>query len=115
MERVLASERKSSRSEFSKPQPAVDDCYRRLLQTARPGLCVLDLAERIRRKVKVSGRHHLWTGAADGRGSGHIRVNGKLTTVRRVVWNGRTAPCLPQRPSGSVRLTSSTFVWTTSA
>jgi integrase len=46
----------------------------------------VDLAERIRRKIKVSGRHHLWMGATDGRGGGQIRVNGKLTTVRRVVW-----------------------------
>jgi integrase len=60
----------------------------------------VDLAERIRRKVKVSGRHHLWTGATDGRGSGQIRVNGKLTTVRRVVWALAHGP-LP--PSARVR------------
>ncbi len=43
-------------------------------------------AERLKAKVQRSGTHHLWIGAADAAGVGQMRVDGKLTTARRVAW-----------------------------
>lgn len=54
----------------------------------------MDLSQRIGRKLDTSSEHHLWTGSKDSNGAGQIRVSGKLTTVRRVVWelaNGELA------------------------
>jgi hypothetical protein len=42
------------------------------------------LEARFDAKVDRSGEHQLWTGAHDADGIGQIRVNGKLTTARRV-------------------------------
>jgi integrase len=47
---------------------------------------VADLATRFEAKVDRSGEHHAWTGACLADGSGQLRVNGKLTTARRVAW-----------------------------
>jgi hypothetical protein len=47
---------------------------------------VADLATRFEAKVDRSGEHHVWTGACLADGSGQFRVNGKLTTARRVAW-----------------------------
>jgi hypothetical protein len=47
---------------------------------------VPDLATRLEAKVDRSGPHHLWLGARSASGSGQLRVNGKLTTARRVAW-----------------------------
>jgi integrase len=44
------------------------------------------VAERFKAKVRRSGRHHLWTGATDVAGVGQMRINGRLTTARRVAW-----------------------------
>ena len=52
----------------------------------------MDTAERIRRKVDVSRGHHLWSGSKDAFGNGQMRINGKLTTVRRVVWELHHGP-----------------------
>ena len=53
------------------------------------------LAERFEAKVDRSGEHHLWTGSRLPDGSGQMRVNGKLTTARRIAWelaHGELAP-----------------------
>jgi integrase len=47
---------------------------------------VPDLATRFEVKVDRSGEHHVWTGSRLADGSGQLRVNGKLTTARRVAW-----------------------------
>jgi integrase len=44
------------------------------------------LVARFEAKVDRSGEHHLWTGARSSAGTPQIRVNGKLTTARRVAW-----------------------------
>jgi integrase len=44
------------------------------------------LAQRFEAKVDRSGGHHLWLGARDGTGGGQLRVDGRLTTARRVAW-----------------------------
>jgi integrase len=63
---------------------------------------VPDLAARIRSKVTRSRGHDLWTGAKKQDGSGVMKVDGRLVTVRRVVWelahgplgaNARVAGC----------------------
>ena len=53
------------------------------------------VAERFQTKVQRSGKHHLWTGATDVAGVGQMRVNGKLTTARRVVWELKHGPLPP--------------------
>ena len=56
---------------------------------------VVTLGERLADKVDRSGEHHIWTGAKDGRGVGLISVHGRITTVRRAMWelaNGALAP-----------------------
>jgi integrase len=47
---------------------------------------VSDLVTRFEAKVDRSGEHHVWTGSRLGDGSGQLRVNGKVTTARRVAW-----------------------------
>ncbi|HEY3143461.1 MAG TPA: hypothetical protein VGJ86_20155, partial [Acidimicrobiales bacterium] len=44
------------------------------------------LPERFESKVDRSGDHHVWLGSRLADGSGQIRVNGRLTTARRVAW-----------------------------
>ncbi|MGH9125230.1 MAG: tyrosine-type recombinase/integrase [Acidimicrobiales bacterium] len=46
----------------------------------------MDLSARIDRRVTPSGGHRLWDGARDAAGVGQIRIGGKLTTVRRALW-----------------------------
>jgi len=53
--------------------------------------------ERLKSKVQRSGTHHLWIGAADAAGVGQMRVDGKLTTARRVAWELKHGPL----PTGS--------------
>jgi integrase len=47
---------------------------------------MLSLAERFEAKVDRSGEHHLWTGARLADGSGQLKVDGRVTTARRVAW-----------------------------
>ena len=46
----------------------------------------MDVGQRIRRKIVMSGEHQLWDGSTDNHGTGQIRIDGHLTTVRKVVW-----------------------------
>jgi hypothetical protein len=55
-----------------------------------------DLATRFEAKVDRSGVHHHWTGARLADGSGQLRVNGKLTTARRVAWELAHGPLSPE-------------------
>jgi hypothetical protein len=57
---------------------------------------MLPLEARFDAKVDRSGRHHLWTGAHDADGIGQIRVNGRLTTARRVAWELAHGPLPPR-------------------
>ncbi|MGH9066497.1 MAG: tyrosine-type recombinase/integrase [Acidimicrobiales bacterium] len=50
------------------------------------------LGERVGARVERVGEHQLWTGAKDRRGAGVISVGGRLTTVRRVVWELERGP-----------------------
>jgi integrase len=50
------------------------------------------LAERFEAKVDRSGDHHLWTGSRSSGGVGQVRVDGKLTTARRVAWELANGP-----------------------
>lgn len=45
-----------------------------------------NVASRIEAKVDRTTEHHLWTGAKKADGTGLIKVDGRLVTVRRVVW-----------------------------
>lgn len=45
-----------------------------------------DIAERIDRHVDRSGEHHLWTGATRADGLGMVKVDGRVVTAGRVVW-----------------------------
>jgi hypothetical protein len=56
---------------------------------------MLPLDARFDAKVDRSGKHLLWTGAHDADGIGQIRVNGKLTTGRRVAWELAHGPLPP--------------------
>jgi hypothetical protein len=47
---------------------------------------VRPLEERFEAKVDRRGAHHRWLGASDRHGTPQIRVNGRLTTARRVAW-----------------------------
>lgn len=59
------------------------------------------LEARFDAKVDRSGKHHLWMGAHDADGIGQIRVDGKLTTARRVAWELAHGPLpLNSRLSG---------------
>jgi hypothetical protein len=55
------------------------------------------LEARFDAKVERSGKHHLWTGAHDADGIGQIRVDGRLTTARRVAWELAHGPLPPNR------------------
>jgi integrase len=56
---------------------------------------VPDLATRFEAKVDRSGPHHVWTGSRLADGSGQLRVNGRLTTARRVAWELTHGPLPP--------------------
>jgi integrase len=56
---------------------------------------VADLATRFEAKVNRSKEHHVWTGSRLADGSGQLRVNGKLTTARRVAWELAHGPLPP--------------------
>jgi hypothetical protein len=55
------------------------------------------LEARFDAKVDRSGKHHLWTGAHDAGGIGQIRIDGRLTTARRVAWGLAHCPLPPNR------------------
>ena len=44
------------------------------------------LADRLAAKIDTTTNHHLWLGATGSDGTPQIRVNGTLTTARRVAW-----------------------------
>src|SRR6266545_5650473 len=44
------------------------------------------VAERLEDLVDRSGEHHMWTGSVDRYDTPQMRVNGRLTTARRVAW-----------------------------
>ena len=50
------------------------------------------LAARFNALVERSGSHHLWLGATDRNGVPRIRVDGRLTTARRVAWQLERGP-----------------------
>ena len=53
--------------------------------------------ERFEAKVDRSGEHHLWTGSTDAGGVPQIRVDGRLTTARRVAWELTKGPLHPRQ------------------
>jgi integrase len=53
---------------------------------------VRTLRERFEAKVNRSADHHVWLGTRQADGVGQIRVNGKLTTARRVAWELKHGP-----------------------
>jgi hypothetical protein len=57
---------------------------------------MVPLEDRFDAKVDRSGHHHLWTGAHDRDGTPQIRVNGRLTTARRVAWELVQGPLPPK-------------------
>lgn len=54
------------------------------------------LADRLAAKTDTSGDHHRWQGATGASGTPQIRVDGRLTTVRRVVWELAHGPLAPK-------------------
>jgi len=50
------------------------------------------LRERFEAKVNRSADHHVWLGTRHADGVEQIRVNGKLTTARRVAWELKHGP-----------------------
>jgi hypothetical protein len=44
---------------------------------------------------RTPGEHHMWFGARQADGAGQLRVNGKLTTTRRVGWELERGPLPP--------------------
>jgi hypothetical protein len=53
------------------------------------------LAERFEALVDRSGEHHLWLGAVDAHQTPQMRVDGTLTTARRVAWVLAHGPLRP--------------------
>jgi integrase len=53
-------------------------------------------AERFEAKVDRSGEHHVWTGSKLSDGSGQMKVNGSVTTARRVAWELAHGPLAPE-------------------
>lgn len=54
-----------------------------------------ELAERFEALVDRSGEHHLWLGAVDAHETPQMRVDGTLTTARRVAWALTHGPLRP--------------------
>src|SRR5919108_3254896 len=50
------------------------------------------LADRLTAKTEIVGRHHRWVGATGADGTPQVRIGGRLTTVRRVVWEQANGP-----------------------
>ena len=57
---------------------------------------VRTVEERFEANVDPDGAHHLWLGACDSDGTPQIRVNGHLTTARRVAWELARGPLPPK-------------------
>jgi hypothetical protein len=53
------------------------------------------LTDRLAAKIDTGGEHHCWRGAAGADGTPQIRIDGRLTTVRRVVWEQTHGPLSP--------------------
>lgn len=53
------------------------------------------LADRVEGRIERSGEHHQWLGATDARGVPVIKVDGRVTTVRRVVCELAAGRALP--------------------
>jgi hypothetical protein len=53
------------------------------------------LTDRFEALVDRSGDHHLWLGAVDSQHTPQIRVDGRLTTARRVAWQLAHGPIPP--------------------
>ena len=51
--------------------------------------------ERFRAKVRQQGRHEVWSGARDARGTGLVRIDGSLRTVQRAAWEFAHGPLPP--------------------
>jgi hypothetical protein len=47
---------------------------------------VVSIGQRFEANVDRSGEHHLWCGYIAPDGTAQIRVNGRLTTARRLAW-----------------------------
>ncbi len=83
-----------------------------LLKAPLKSEAMATLAERLAAKTNRREDHELWTGATDARGNGLISVNGRTTTVRRVVWeiahgelpDGARVTCLCSSNPACVRL-----------
>jgi DNA-binding transcriptional ArsR family regulator len=73
----------------------------RLLGSALVG----STAERFEALVDGSGDHHVWLGAVDAEGTPQVRVDGRLTTARRVAWHLAHGPI----PAG-VRIAACVFL-----
>lgn len=54
------------------------------------------LTERFEAKVDRHGEHHVWLGATDASGAPQMRVDGRLTTARRVAWELVRGPLPPR-------------------
>jgi hypothetical protein len=57
---------------------------------------VRSVEERFDANVDRRGDHHLWLGACDGDGTPQIRVDGRLTTARRLAWELARGPLPPR-------------------
>lgn len=53
------------------------------------------LADRLAARIERSGEHQRWLGATDARGVPVIKVDGRVRTVRRVVWEQAAGSVLP--------------------
>ena len=54
------------------------------------------IEERFEANVDRRGAHHLWRGTCDSDGTPQIRVDGRLTTARRVAWELARGPLPPK-------------------
>ena len=93
-------------SEQGESKPIFRDCCRDsplihrvgilLFVATNPTVSESRSLERFERMVDRSGEHHLWLGAKDPqRGTGRVKLDGKVTTAHRAAWelvNGPLAP-----------------------
>jgi hypothetical protein len=56
---------------------------------------VRSIQERFEAKVDRRGHHHRWLGTTDDDGTPQMKVNGRLTTARRVAWQLTGRPLSP--------------------
>lgn len=54
-----------------------------------------DREARFRTKVERRGDHDVWTGAIDAKGTGLVRIDGRLRTVQRAAWEFAHGPLSP--------------------